>query len=52
MKRKFTNIMSFILFSFLLIGIIGIFQNIVQDVQKTFTSHTTQSPHILSYQRV
>jgi len=51
MRRTLTQIFTFILLGFLVIGAIGVFQNIVQDVQKTFNP-TPKSIHILAYERV
>jgi hypothetical protein len=36
MRRALINTMTFVCLAFLLIGAIGIFQNIVNNLQKTF----------------
>lgn len=51
MKRAFTNLITLIFLGFLLIGIIGIFQNIIQDVSKSF-NHETKKGHLLAYQEI
>jgi|688.fasta_scaffold300011_2 hypothetical protein len=51
MKRTLSSIFTFILLGFLVIGAIGVFQNIVHDLHKTF-SPDTKKLHLLSYERV
>lgn len=48
MKRTLTSIITFVLLGFLFIGGIGVFQNIVQDISKTF-NHGNNRTHILAY---
>lgn len=50
MKRSFTNIITFVFLGFLLIGVIGIFQNIVHDLHTTFSGKAPVK-HVLAYQK-
>lgn len=49
MKRTLTNIIFFVFFSFLLIGIICALQNVIQDIQRTFSPSPPEQRHILAY---
>lgn len=51
MRRTLTQIFTLILLGFLVIGAIGVFQNIIHDVQKSFNPDS-RTKHVLSYDRV
>ncbi|MBA2654939.1 MAG: hypothetical protein H0U71_07755 [Gammaproteobacteria bacterium] len=50
MKRAISNIITFIFLGFLLIGLLGVFQNIVQDIHQSFAQQQPKY-HVLAYDR-
>lgn len=52
MKRTVSNLITYTLFSFLILSIIGIGENVAHDIYKTFGFHTDiEEQHILDYRR-
>ncbi len=48
MKRSISNLFTFVLIGFLLIGAVGVIQHVVFDLQKTF-SYKESKKNILAY---
>lgn len=51
MKRSLTNFVTFIFLGFLLLGGICILQNLIQEIEKSFSTKP-DTQHILAYEHL